>query len=335
MNENSRPMVSVWMITYNHEEFITEAIDGVLMQQTNFQIELIIGEDCSTDKTAEIIKAYQEKHPEIIKARFNKPNIGMMPNVIKTLEECTGKYIALCEGDDYWTDPLKLQKQVDFLENNGGYSGCFHDTEVKYIDSLKNNILFSDFPANPFHNLEKHIFTIEDTFLGIIGHTSSFMFRNKALDRYVKNNKLFSRIPFGDNVMISAVSEFGNLYRLNDIMSVYQINDQGVTKASSDFNDNKKWLDNKISLYQIQDAYFDYKYSKIIYKRIKYYKNKLTQYFWWEFLKQKSFSNFAIFFKSNNVFFIIKLIYKEVLNKIKIVLKINNSKVFIGKSTIV
>ncbi len=112
--------VSVCMITYNHEKYISQAIEGVLIQKCNFSVELVIGEDCSTDNTKNICNEYARTNSNI-KLLPSEKNIGIMPNFIRTLQACTGKYIALCEGDDYWTDPYKLQKQVDFLERNPVY----------------------------------------------------------------------------------------------------------------------------------------------------------------------------------------------------------------------
>ncbi len=123
-------MVSVSMITYNHERYLRRAIEGVLAQKTEFPIILIIGEDCSTDKTRQICLEYQKQYPEIIKLRLNKKNIGYRKNWDNNLVACTGNYIAICDGDDYWTDPLKLQKQVDFLEANPKYILAFHDGAV-------------------------------------------------------------------------------------------------------------------------------------------------------------------------------------------------------------
>src|SRR5690606_34101688 len=126
------PLISVCMITYNHEAYIKQAIEGILMQQTNFDVELIIADDCSTDRTETIIRELIENHSENFKIKYYRHdiNIGMMPNFIFSLKKCTGKYIALCEGDDYWTDPLKLQKQVDFLEGNPEYGICFHNVRI-------------------------------------------------------------------------------------------------------------------------------------------------------------------------------------------------------------
>lgn len=110
-------VVTVAMITYNHESFIAEAIEGVLMQRTDFNYQLLIGEDNSTDRTREIILDYMKCNQDIIHLLPQEKNLGMIPNFIETLKACNGKYIALCEGDDYWIDPDKLQKQVDFFRN--------------------------------------------------------------------------------------------------------------------------------------------------------------------------------------------------------------------------
>ncbi|MEI8059846.1 MAG: glycosyltransferase, partial [Ferruginibacter sp.] len=121
------PDISILMITYNHGAFIAKAIEGVLLQQTNYSIELIIGEDKSTDDTRKVCEAFAKKYPEKIKLLPSDYNYGMGKNFIRTMEACTGKYIAICEGDDYWIDKNKLQTQVEFLEKNTTYSLCFHD----------------------------------------------------------------------------------------------------------------------------------------------------------------------------------------------------------------
>jgi glycosyltransferase involved in cell wall biosynthesis len=121
MHNSTEPSVSICMITYNHEPYIRQAIEGVLMQQCDFQYELIIGEDYSKDRTFDICMEYASKHPEI-KLLPSNANIGVVKNFIRTLQACTRNYIAFCEGDDYWTDPFKLKKQVDFLEKNPEYT---------------------------------------------------------------------------------------------------------------------------------------------------------------------------------------------------------------------
>ena len=114
----TEPLVSVKMITYNHAPYIARAIEGVLQQKTNFPFELVIGEDCSTDGTREIVFEYQRKYPKLIRVVASEKNLGAAANSRQTTKVCRGKYLAFCEGDDFWHDPSKLQKQVDYLESH-------------------------------------------------------------------------------------------------------------------------------------------------------------------------------------------------------------------------
>ncbi len=124
------PMVSVSMITYHAEAYIREAIEGVLRQQVDFPIELVIGDDCSTDDTRRICEAYVQKYPGIIRLLPAEANMGIAANTARTMGSCRGKYIAVCDGDDIWTDPLKLKQQVDFLERNPAYGIVYTDVET-------------------------------------------------------------------------------------------------------------------------------------------------------------------------------------------------------------
>ena len=110
-----QPLVSVVVLVYNHEKYIADALDGILMQKVDFEYEIVLGEDCSTDKSREIVLRYAQRHPEKFKLLLHESNIGANANQRTILSACTGKFIAFCEGDDYWTDPLKLQKQVNIL----------------------------------------------------------------------------------------------------------------------------------------------------------------------------------------------------------------------------
>ncbi len=124
--------LSVCCITHNHELFIAAAIKSFLKQKTNFEYEIVIANDASTDSTHEIIEHFRKEYPKIIRYYNHDKNIGMIPNLKLALQACSEKYIALCEGDDYWTDDYKLQEQVDFLEKHSAYVGCFHNTEERY-----------------------------------------------------------------------------------------------------------------------------------------------------------------------------------------------------------
>ncbi|MBO7467830.1 MAG: glycosyltransferase family 2 protein [Bacteroidaceae bacterium] len=121
-----QPLVSVITITYNHAPYIAKCIEGVLMQKVDFPMEFIIADDCSTDGTREICEKYAKKNPNLIRLILTEKNVGAVENEQRAFKAAKGKYIATCEGDDYWTSSFKLQKQVDFLEANPDYSVCFH-----------------------------------------------------------------------------------------------------------------------------------------------------------------------------------------------------------------
>ena len=216
ISKDNSPLLSVCMITYNHESFITQAIDGVLMQKTNFSFELIIGEDCSSDRTSQICKVYKEKYPDIIKLRLEEKNIGLMHNFIATLRSSVGKYIALCEGDDYWTDPYKLQKQVDFLEANQNYVLCTH--KVAEIDE-KNEITRFLEPE-----VIKDVYSYNDVNINITIWTCSVVYRNcvKEIPDW------FHSLPAGDFPFWLLLTKYGKIKYMNDTMSVYRNNTLGI-----------------------------------------------------------------------------------------------------------
>lgn len=147
MENSNKPLVSICSITYNHAPYIRQCLDGMLMQQTDFTFEIIINDDCSTDGTTEIIREYAERYPEIVKPVFHEENQyqkgvrGMFAKFV--FPKAKGKYIALCEGDDYWTDPLKLQKQVDFLEANENVMMVY--TGFQTVNMKGENVCFDNF----------------------------------------------------------------------------------------------------------------------------------------------------------------------------------------------
>ena len=144
VDNSDTPLVSVKCMTYNHEKYISQALDGFLMQKTNFPFEVLVHDDASTDKTADIIRKYEKKFPKIVKPIYeteNQYSKGTHHTKINTM--LRGKYIALCEGDDYWIDPLKLQKQIDFLETHPAYGMCYGKVRQYYEDEKKfSSVLF-------------------------------------------------------------------------------------------------------------------------------------------------------------------------------------------------
>lgn len=222
-NNQDTPMVSVCMITYNHEKYISEAIDGVLMQKTTFfPIQLIIGEDCSTDNTREICEEYQRKHPQLIKLLPPEKNLGMMPNFVRTLNTCNGKYIALCEGDDYWIDPLKLQKQVDLIESKLNATLVFSDRAV-----LNSN----DNKSTP-NTYKDRRYNLNDVIAGFIPPTQTMLFRNNNnLSSFLKKHQ---QHPSGDQLIALFYAMQGFIYCLKDQTAIYRITGEGAWSSRKD-----------------------------------------------------------------------------------------------------
>ena len=234
--------VSVCMITYNHEMFIEKAIEGVLMQKTNFPVELVIGEDCSTDRTREICLKYKNEYPDRIKLLLREKNLGIMGNFIDTLQSCTGRYIALCEGDDYWTDPYKLQKQADFLDANAGFSICFHSVKVLKRNRLRRDKITRDVPETT------DIYTLAE---GNYIHTPSVMYRRRG--EVLKEFEKAAGLSVGDYVLHMFHARYGKIKKIPDAMAVYRIHEGGVWSLRDKSVKYRKWLE----LLDFLIAFFD------------------------------------------------------------------------------
>ena len=241
----SNPLVSIACITFNHESYIRQCLDGFIMQKTNFAYEIVIHDDASTDKTQEIILEYCSKHPKLFRPIFQKDNKykegkGILARFV--FPECRGKYIALCEGDDYWTDPLKLQKQVEFLENNSGFVMCSHRNSRYYQHESRHE-------HNP--KGENQVYTLDMLLNGEwLFNTLTVLFKREALDVEklikTKNNK--------DLTLFYYILSKGNGYYLNDEMAVYRIHNDGVW---SGVNDEEKLLweyKSRLSIYEVEKS---------------------------------------------------------------------------------
>ena len=213
---SSEPKVSVLMITYNHEKYIAQAINSVLMQKTDFPYELIIGEDCSTDGTRNIVREYARKYPEIVHAHLRERNIGAAENSRQNFWASRGNYIALLEGDDYWTSPDKLQLQADLLDAHPETALCGHRTVWHREDGSSQDRTAPDLPAG-FYDIER---LLHRNFL----HTSSAMFRRVIDD--IRPDR-YRHLPMGDIPLFVEVAHHGNICLLDETMGVYRINTGG------------------------------------------------------------------------------------------------------------
>jgi len=227
------PLLSVCLITYNHEKFIRQAIEGILMQEVNFKWELIIADDFSTDKTREIILEYKKQYPDFIKLIFQEKNVGPAKNWLDLISAPKSKYIAYLEGDDYWTDSLKLQKQVDFLDKNKDYNICFHRANL-----LSNKGLTLHEIPTPYQSLPFDYIKLLEHYNFIT--SASVVFRNP--ENFVLP-KCFQTLPFGDLGLLKIVSDGKKIACINEIMSVYRIHENGVFSGLNQLNTEIKYLD--------------------------------------------------------------------------------------------
>lgn len=248
-------MVTIRCLAYNHEPYIRQCLEGFVMQKTNFRFEAIVHDDASTDGTADIIKEYAEKYPDIIKPIFETENQYSKRDgsIRRIMDEHThGKYVALCEGDDYWIDPLKLQKQVDFLEQNLDYSMCFHNAIIfNCVVNLRERIK----SFNSFSN-DKDL-QIEDVINQWNIPTASILYRRVAR----KETPVFFS---GDYVLSLSLASSGKVHYIDQYMSVYRLNEGGVSVNV----DIRIWSKQMLKLLKWYDEYTQRKYTALINRRI-------------------------------------------------------------------
>lgn len=239
------PLVAIHCLVYNHEPYLRDCFEGFVMQQTNFPFVAIVHDDASTDGSAAIIREYEEKYPHIFKPIYEIENQyskrdGSLDRIMDEAINATGaKYVAMCEGDDYWTDPLKLQKQVDFMEANPNYALCFHKVKTLIQDSrnieeefLVRNVLGTS--------------TILDLAKGNYIHTLSVLYRiyPSVFERY---SKIAPCLP-GDYAMWILLAEKGEIFKLDEVMGVYR-QGSGIWSSSHSIRNDVAYLCTLSKLY--------------------------------------------------------------------------------------
>ncbi len=264
----SNPLVSISCITYNHAPYIRQCLDGFLMQECDFEYEILIHDDASTDGTSDIIREYQEKYPEIIKPIIQTENQwsqgvrGIMAKF--NFSRAKGKYIALCEGDDYWTDPLKLQKQVDFLEENPEYSLCCHTyTIIRDINNCNNKK--GEEQKNNYLTKKTRI-TLEDYLKKKTIKTLTVVFKSEYVNEKYFNYNFLKKISStsGDWLLFHKLLLFGDCYIFSEDMGTYRIHTGGISQKKS-----STYLRNSL-ICLINTFHFSLKYkNKKVSKRMK------------------------------------------------------------------
>lgn len=249
-------MVSVYCLTYNHAKYIEDALEGFVKQRTNFKFHVIVHDDASTDGTQDIILAYKNKYPNLFDVIIQKENqyskgTKIFSTYIAPLIK--GKYVAACEGDDFWCDENKLQKEVDFLEGNNDYVACVHNTKLYNQKTGKSHNMFGE---------ENRIITIEDVLAEgkMCYHTSTLLARKEYI---LEKPKFTYLIPFvGDFPLSIYLSGSGKIKYFKDVMSVYRYCTQG-SWTMRNFNLDKRieTAQNQIMMYQAANDYFNNQYE--------------------------------------------------------------------------
>jgi glycosyltransferase involved in cell wall biosynthesis len=315
------PLVSVCVITYQHVNFIKTCLDGVLMQKASFNFEIIIGEDESNDGTREICLEYASKYPDkiqlFLRSRKDVIYINGTPtgryNFLECIKSAQGKYIAICEGDDYWTDPYKLQKQINFLEENPEFAICFHNARIQNEDNSQ-IITYS----NPVDQAE--ISSYEDLARGEFIYTTTCVFRREQFKKFPERFYLYI-----NNYTIDLHNaQYGKIKYINEVMGVYRKHKGGIWSMVP----REKTLMNQLPTYKFYLNYFEKKYQPYFKQHLKNITNELISII----LAKKDYKNFWRYYKDyvyfnisdrNNIKRITYILLKANYDRLKQIVKGN------------
>ncbi|MCB4799705.1 glycosyltransferase [Neotamlana laminarinivorans] len=309
MTAASQITVSVFMLTYNQEHCIAQAVNSILEQKTSFRFQLVIGEDCSTDNTRSICEDYQNKYPDKIKLLPSVgKNIGLINNYLQTIKQCDGKYIAICDGDDYWIDEFKLQKQVDFLEANPDFA----IVGTNYHKLFKDNALVEEKKEH-----SKPYYEFSDLIFKNVLPSVTTLFRNIPKQAPLPNWIL--KYPYGDwPTYLWVLKNGGKIHFLNDFTAVYRMEIGVSAKLRKTLSDIETVNLNILKDIASDDA-FSHK-KAIINKSINDKKKQLVSLYNRE---KKYFKAFALFlktiFKQENKLRFVKFYVYSVLKSVKLI----------------
>ena len=290
------PLLSISCITYNHEPFIKECLEGFLLQKTNFEFEVLIHDDASLDNTANIIKEYEMKYPDLFRVIYQNEN--QYSKGVKTINpkfnypRARGKYIALCEGDDYWTDPYKLQKQVDFLEANSDYDLVYSDIDFYYQKTkVTKKSVFKNNMVKRSSNFEEHL--INRSYLA----PPTWLFRKEALCKLQINEKAYRNID-GTFVLMLNFLKNERVYFMEESTAVYRILEESASHSKSE----EKMFKYNLGVFDIQKQFIEQgevsqeTTDKILFKNYTKYFEAAIKFEHFDFQKE------AIdYFKSKNI----------------------------------
>lgn len=278
--EQPFPKLSVLCISYNHEPYLRQALDSILMQKLTFPIEVLVGEDCSPDHSREILREYEERYPGFFQMLYREENMGGTRNGYDLCMRARGQYVVTLETDDYWTDPCKLQKQVAFLDAHPEYIGCAHDCSI--IDEHGHTTCSSMNQNIPDPG---KIVTLQDFLLqGTLFQTTSFMYRNPFRDGGDYSILYKAHPLIGDVTLISILLLRGNVWLMSERMSAYRqvIKKGGTSFLSQVANDPALVLENQMLYLISMEEYF---HGKIYYS---YHRFQYTSQYLFCWLKRRA-----------------------------------------------
>jgi glycosyltransferase involved in cell wall biosynthesis len=250
-NKSVTPLVDIVLITYNHERYVGQAIESVLAQQTEFAYRLFIGDDCSTDNTQAIIERYAEKYPTRIRMMLETVHRGTSHSErvsIKIRDITAAKYVAFLDGDDYWTDPSKLQKQVTFLEAHPDFAICYHNARMFYEDGSRETMNF----LPPDH---REVSTLEHLLSSNFIPTCSVVFRRGLFDKFPD---WYFTLNIADWPLHIMNAQHGKIGYINEVMATYRVHDQGAWSSRAQVDRGLE----VISMLGHINVYLDLKYRK-------------------------------------------------------------------------
>jgi glycosyltransferase involved in cell wall biosynthesis len=256
--------VSVTIITYNQEGYIGQALDSALGQDTDFEYEVVVGEDCSSDRTRHVLLEYQHKHPDRLRLILNDWNMGAAANYDRILKTCRGEYIALLDGDDFWTSPRKLRRQVEFMDAHPGCPMCFHPARMIFEDGNRESCIWGP-------KVDKKFFSLADILRTVFIPVSSTFVRGE----------LFRRLPEacfasqgGDWGQYVTLAKSGDIGFVNEVMSAYRVHPGGVWSAMS----IEERFDTIIKSNQATRKILDEEHRRIIDHNVAYAHHKLFEH---------------------------------------------------------
>lgn len=280
MNSGKPYTVSVRLMTYNHAKYIRQAMESILAQKTDFNVEVVVGDDFSTDGTLDIVREYQstEKiHIRILERKVGdeywtkRQKLGRLYNFINILENCTGEYIAFLDGDDFWLDNHKLQKQVDFLRSNSEFILIAGNSKVGF----ENDPDRSEFFRPSWTACTSTIISIEDQIkYSPTFHISSVLCKNKVLN--LIPDFIYKTIS-GDIVLFTILSSVGKYYYVDNVVSYYRVNNAGITQSYQGYERLRYKYERKVYMYKLLNEHFELKYAHLFNSFIRFYSKMLVK----------------------------------------------------------